>query len=57
MTEMVGMGELVCHCFGYTVRDIEQDLAAHGRSTLMERIAAAKREGGCSCAQSNPTGR
>ena len=38
------MNELVCHCFGYTVRDIEQDLAAHGRSTLIERIAQLVRE-------------
>ncbi len=50
------MNELVCHCFGYTVRDIEQDLAAHGRSTLIERIKATLKAGESQCAVKNPTG-
>ncbi|EKO40120.1 MAG: hypothetical protein B193_1176 [Solidesulfovibrio magneticus str. Maddingley MBC34] len=48
----------VCWCFGYTVADIEADLARNaGRSTLMEGIAAAKAAGGCRCAEVNPRGR
>jgi hypothetical protein len=49
--------ELICHCFGYTVRDIEEDMLANGRSTIFERIVAAKTIGGCQCAVKNPAGR
>jgi hypothetical protein len=50
------MDELVCHCFGYTAKDIEQDLAEHGWSSILERILVAKRLGGCRCAELNPRG-
>jgi PAS domain-containing protein len=32
--------ELICYCFGYTRADIEQDVVAHGKSTIIERIAS-----------------
>ncbi|UJX40313.1 hypothetical protein K9F62_16650 [Desulfovibrio sp. JY] len=48
---------LICHCFGYTVRDIEEDVVASGRSTILERIVAAKKLGDCRCAVKNPSGR
>lgn len=51
------MNELVCYCFGYTVEDIRRDVKEHGRSTIMERIAAEKGKGGCNCAETNPAGR
>lgn len=51
------MREPVCFCFGYSVADIEADLAANGRSTILERIAAEKAIGGCQCAAKNPKGR
>ena len=51
------MSEQVCFCFGYTVADIETDLARNGRSTILERIAAEKSLGTCQCAQKNPSGR
>lgn len=51
------MNEPVCFCFGYGVADIEADLAANGRSTILERIAAEKAAGGCQCAVKNPKGR
>lgn len=51
------MSELVCHCFGYTAGDIEQDARANGRSLILERILAEKRAGACRCAETNPTGR
>jgi len=58
----IAMGEgadrTVCWCFGYTVADIEADLARNvGCSTLMEGIASAKAAGGCRCAAVNPRGR
>ena len=51
------MDELICYCFGYRVSDIERDVKANGRSTIMERILAEKRGGGCQCASKNPRGR
>ncbi len=50
------METLVCYCFGYSAADIERDVVANGRSTILERIAAAKQAGGCSCATRNPAG-
>ena len=53
-----GVDKQVCWCFGFTVADIEADLARNaGRSTLMEGIAAAKAAGGCRCAATSPSGR
>jgi hypothetical protein len=51
-----GPDELVCFCFGHTAADIEQDALRHGRSTVFERIRAAKAAGGCQCARKNPKG-
>jgi len=49
--------ELVCYCFRYTEADIREDVRAHGTSTILARIVAAKREGACQCALTNPKGR
>jgi len=51
------MDELICHCFGHSRRDIEQDALEHGRSLILEAILAAKQTGGCHCAEKNPSGR
>ena len=51
------MEELICYCFTYTARDIEEDVLAHGRSTIMDRILAEKKAGACQCASKNPLGR
>ncbi len=50
------MGELVCYCFGYTRRDIEDDARRNGRSLILERIRDAKKLGACECATRNPKG-
>ncbi len=50
-------GDLVCHCFGFTRADIELDYDRNGDSTILSRIAAEKRSGGCDCANKNPRGR
>lgn len=49
--------ELVCYCFQYTKKQIEQDYMEHGRSMILERIMVEKKTGGCDCAQKNPKGR
>ncbi len=47
----------ICYCFGYTVSDIERDVLAHGKSTILDRIMSEKKAGGCQCATKNPMGR
>ncbi len=51
------MQELICYCFGYSAADIERDIAENGKSTIMERIVAEKKIGGCQCATRHPRGR
>lgn len=51
------MGDLICYCFKYTEFDIEQDVRMNGKSTILERIIAEKKGGGCQCAVKNPKGR
>jgi hypothetical protein len=51
------MESLICYCFGYTTFDIERDVLANGKSTIMDRIISEKQAGGCRCATSNPKGR
>ena len=48
---------MVCYCFGYTEEDIRNDFLRHGRSLIMERIAAEKKRHGCNCRETNPQGR
>ena len=49
--------ETVCFCFGYKRRDIVDDVAENGRSTILERIAKEKKSGACRCSESHPNGR
>ncbi len=50
--------DLICYCFGYTKKDIEEDyITNNGHSTILEKIMAEKRAGQCACAQKNPHGR
>lgn len=49
--------ELICFCFNYTDTDIERDVLAHGRSTIVDKILVEKKAGGCRCATQNPNGR
>lgn len=51
------MDEIICHCFGHGKAAIEADALANGRSTILAAILAAKRSGGCRCAEKNPAGR
>jgi hypothetical protein len=47
----------VCYCFGFTRRDIENEITATGRSTVGERISAEVKQGNCACEVKNPSGK
>lgn len=47
----------ICYCFDYTVSDIREDVLTHGKSTIIERIVAEKKDGACQCVTRNPKGR
>jgi hypothetical protein len=50
--------DLVCYCFGYTRKDIEEDYVANnGKSTILGRITFEKKIGKCDCTHKNPKGR
>jgi hypothetical protein len=49
--------DLVCYCFKYTKRDIENDFRENGRSLIHERIAEERKSGRCNCATLNPKGK
>jgi hypothetical protein len=46
----------VCYCFGFTPAMIRDELAATGKSTVVERIAAEMKSDFCSCEICNPQG-
>ncbi|MDO5674975.1 MAG: hypothetical protein Q4G66_08680 [bacterium] len=49
--------DLVCFCFQYSRKQIEEDCIANGGSTILARIAAEKQKGACDCGHTNPKGR
>ena len=49
--------DLVCYCFKYTKKDIENDLNINNRSLIYEKIVFKKKAGGCNCATKNPSGK
>lgn len=51
------MPEWICYCFEYTAEDIRRDYAAHGHSTILDRIKAERALGDCQCGAKNPKGR
>jgi len=46
-----------CYCFGFTREDIENEIAATGRSTVADRITAEVKSGNCACGVKNPSGK
>lgn len=48
--------DIVCYCFGYTKKDIENDFEKNGRSLIYAKILLEKKSGGCQCASMNPSG-
>jgi len=49
--------DLVCYCFEYTKKDIENDFNKNDKSLIYEKIVSEKKAGGCNCALKNPKGR
>jgi hypothetical protein len=47
----------VCYCFGFTRRDIHDEIAETGHSTIAERISAEVKAGNCACEVKNPSGK
>ena len=47
----------VCYCFGFTRKDIENEIAKTGNSTVAERITAEVKAGNCACEVKNPSGK
>ncbi len=47
----------VCYCFGFTRKDIEDEIAKTGHSTVADRITAEVRAGNCACEVKNPSGK
>lgn len=47
----------VCYCFGFTRKDIENEIAETGRSTVADRITAEVQAGNCACGVKNPSGK
>jgi hypothetical protein len=47
----------VCYCFGFTRKDIEDEIAETGRSTVADRISTEVTAGRCACEVKNPSGK
>jgi len=47
----------VCYCFGFTRKDIWDDIAQTGRSTVAEHIKREVKTGNCACEVKNPSGK
>src|SRR6266851_1886896 len=47
----------VSYCFGFTRKDIENEIAETGRSTVADRISAEVKTGNCACEVKNPSGK
>jgi hypothetical protein len=50
------VSDMICYCFRYTRRDIQEDIRRNERSLILEKIIDAKRLGACRCAVENPKG-
>ncbi|PVZ68436.1 BFD-like (2Fe-2S) protein [Pelagibaculum spongiae] len=47
--------DLVCYCFNYTRKQIEDDYINNKRSTILETIVLKMKSIGCNCAEKNPS--
>jgi hypothetical protein len=47
----------VCYCFGFTRKDIQEEIAETGHSTVANRISAEVKAGNCACEVKNPSGK
>ena len=49
--------DLVCYCFKFTKKDIENDLQSHGHSKILEKIKSEKKNKVCKCEEKKPKGK
>ena len=49
--------DLICYCFEYTKKNIEEDYLQNGYSKIIEKIKTEKKSKGCNCETLNPKGR
>lgn len=47
----------VCYCFGFTRREIHDEIAETGRSRIAEQISAEVKARNCACEVKNPSGK
>jgi len=47
----------VCYCFGFTRKDIHDEITETGHSTVAERISGEVKAGNCACEVKNPSGK
>jgi hypothetical protein len=47
----------VCYCFGFTRKDIENEIEETGGSAVADRISAEVKAGRCACEMKNPSGK
>lgn len=46
----------LCYCFGFDEADARAEIAATGRCSIPQRIAALIKQGMCACVERNPSG-
>ena len=46
----------LCYCFGFTERDIREEVDKTGETTIPQRIRALIKNGMCACSAKNPSG-
>ena len=49
--------DLICYCFEYTKKNIEDDFMTNGSSKILEKIKKEKSISGCNCEIKNPKGK
>jgi hypothetical protein len=47
----------VCYCFGFTRKDIRDEVVKTGHSTVGNRISVEVKSGNCACEVKNPSGK
>jgi hypothetical protein len=46
----------LCYCFGFDERQVREEIAATGATTVPQRISALIKQGLCACEARNPSG-
>ncbi len=46
----------LCYCFGFSEKDVRQEIAVKGRTIIRDRIKSLLKKGMCACEERNPSG-